>query len=91
MYTKADHDRIHDYIAAAEQRTSGEIFCIAAHESGRYQEVAFAWAAIVALLAPPAALLLGVQPTILATAVERLENNGWTGWPRWRRRPVRQP
>jgi len=78
MYTKADHDRIHDAILAAEQRTSGEIFCIAAQESGKYPEVSFAWAALVTLLAPPAALLLGVQPTILATAVERLENNGWT-------------
>ena len=34
MYSKADHDRIHDAIVAAEQRTSGEIFCVVAEESG---------------------------------------------------------
>jgi len=77
MYSKADHDRVHDAILAAEQRTSGEIFCIVATESGHYQEVPFAWAAIVALLAPPAALVAGLHPAILAQLVQRFENNGW--------------
>ena len=39
MYSKADHDRIHDAIADAETRTSGEIFCVVAKESGSYREV----------------------------------------------------
>jgi putative membrane protein len=77
MYSKADHERIHEAIAAAEQRTSGEVFCIVAEEAGRYAEVPFAWAAAVALLAPPAALVVGVRPTGLADLVQRLQNNGW--------------
>jgi putative membrane protein len=77
MYSKADHDRIHDAIAAAELRTSGEVFCVVAEESGRYAEVPYAWAAAVALLAPPAALIAGVRPTGLADLVQRLQNNGW--------------
>jgi len=77
MYSKADHDRIHDAIAAAELKTSGEVFCIVAEESGRYAEVPYAWAAAVSLLAPPLALIAGVRPTGLADLVERLQNNGW--------------
>jgi len=77
MYSRADHDRIHEAIAQAEQRTSGEVFCIVAEESGRYAEVPYAWAAAVALLAPPAALVAGVRPTGLADLVQRLQNNGW--------------
>jgi putative membrane protein len=77
MYAKADHDRIHDAIEAVEQRTSGEICCIVAEESGRYREVPFAWAAALALLAPPAALITGLRPAGLAGAVQGLQNSGW--------------
>ena len=77
MYGNADHDRVHDAIAEAELRTSGEIFCIVARESGQYREVAFAWAAGAALLAPPAALIAGLRPSLLAATVRRMENSGW--------------
>jgi putative membrane protein len=77
MYSRADHDRIHDAILAAEQRTSGEVFCVVAEESGRYAEVPFAWATAVALLLPPAALVAGVRPTGLADLVQGLQDNGW--------------
>ena len=77
MYSKADHDRIHDAIVAAEQRTSGEIFCVVAEESGHYSEVPFAWAAAIALLAPPAALIIGLRPILLSTIVEKIEDGGW--------------
>jgi len=43
MYGKADHDRVHDAIDAAEKRTSGEIFCVVARESGNYREIPLAW------------------------------------------------
>ncbi len=62
MLTKADHQRIADAIAAAEATTCGEIFCVVANESGAYRETPFAWAAGVALIAPPLALLLGMRP-----------------------------
>ncbi|MBV9512374.1 MAG: TPM domain-containing protein [Caulobacteraceae bacterium] len=75
MYGKADHDRVHAAIAAAERRTSGEIVCIVARESGQYREVTFAWAAAVALLAPPAALVAGLRPAFLAAG--QPQDGGW--------------
>ncbi len=74
MLSAADHDRIHDAIAAVEARTSGEVTCVVAQESSRYREVPLAWAAAVALIAPPIALALGVRPF----AVIALAQNGWT-------------
>jgi len=78
MYSKADHDRIHDAIAEAETRTSGEIFCVVAKESGAYREVPFAWAAILALLAPPLGLVLGFRPSALVQAVSAATQGGWS-------------
>ena len=77
MLLNADHDRIHAAIAQAEQKTSGEIFCVVAHESGRYREVGFAWAAAAALLAPPLSLALGLKPSFFMAAVLTLLENGW--------------
>lgn len=62
MLSPADHQRVRDALAAAEARTSGEIFCVIAEESGAYRETPFAWAAGLALAAPPLALLAGVRP-----------------------------
>ncbi len=62
MLTQADHQRVHDAIAVAEAPTTGEIFCVVAQESGAYREVPFAWAAGLALAAPPLALLVGLKP-----------------------------
>ncbi len=61
MLTQADHKRISDAIAKAESKTSGEIFCVLAHEVSRYREVPLAWAALAALLFPPLMVLLGVH------------------------------
>lgn len=77
MLSRADHDRVHAAIAEAEQRTSGEIFCVVAHESGHYREVGFAWAAATALLAPPLSLVLGLKPSFFMAAVLTLLENGW--------------
>ena len=48
---------IHD----VELRTTGEIYCVVAEESGEYGETPLAWAAGVALLAPALLLLGGVH------------------------------
>jgi putative membrane protein len=50
----ADNDklRIADAIRAAEQKTSGEIFCVVARHSGSYRLVPVAWAAALALFVP---------------------------------------
>jgi putative membrane protein len=77
MLSRQNQDRIHAAIAAAEERTSGEIYCVVAHEAGHYREVAFAWAAAVALLAPPLSLALGLKPSFYMAAVITLLDNGW--------------
>lgn len=70
MLTKAEHEAVRAAVAQAEQKTSGEILCVIAHESGRYREVPFAWAAVVALAAPPLALALGLKPSLLMAAFQ---------------------
>ena len=77
MLSKADHDRIHDAIAQAEQATAGEIFCVVAAESGGYREVPYAWAAGAALVAPALALLWGLRPGLLTPALLMVMQNGW--------------
>ena len=64
VLSKADHQRIHDAIEAAEQATSGEIFCVVAKESATYREVPFAWAAAIAMVGPPLALVFGLRPGV---------------------------
>ena len=61
MFTDNDHKRIADAITAAESKTSGEIFCVLAHEVSRYREVPLAWASLAALLLPPLAVLAGLD------------------------------
>ena len=51
MLTQSDHERIAAAITEAESKTSGEIFCVLAHEVSRYREVPLAWAAIAACVA----------------------------------------
>ena len=66
MLTATDHKRIADAIAAVESKSSGEIFCVLAHEVSRYREVPLAWASIAALALPPLAVLAGLRRLALA-------------------------
>ena len=65
MLSEADHQRVAAAVAAAEARTTGEIVCILAREVSNYREVPLAFAAAVALIGPPLALLLGLPPQAL--------------------------
>jgi putative membrane protein len=56
----ADHKRVSDAIASAERSTSGEIFCVIADATDDYRAVAFAWAALAALVLPPLLLWSGI-------------------------------
>jgi putative membrane protein len=56
------HDRIAAAIAAAETRTSGEIFCVLARRVSSYHDVSLAWAAAAALILPLALIPLGFGP-----------------------------
>jgi putative membrane protein len=66
MLNEADHKRITAAIEAAEARTSGEIFCVLAHEVSRYREVPLAWGTIAAFVIPPIAVLSGLHRLALA-------------------------
>ncbi len=61
MLSNSDRARIEAAVKAAEDRTRGEIFCIVAHESSDYREVAIGWAAFAALAAPAVLLVAGIQ------------------------------
>jgi len=54
--------RIGQAIAAAETRTSGEIFCVMSRQVSSYRNVSLAWAAAAALLLPLALIPLGFDP-----------------------------
>jgi putative membrane protein len=63
-----DHKRVSDAIASAERSTSGEIFCVIAEATDDYRAVAFAWAALAALVLPPLLLWSGVVGPQLLSA-----------------------
>ena len=59
----SDLAAIEGAIRDAEARTTGELYCVVAEESGDYGETPIAWAAGVALLGPALLLLGGVHVT----------------------------
>ena len=62
MLTRTTSDRISAAIAQAESKTSGEIFCVLAHEVSHYREVPLFWGAVAALVRPAAAGAGGAAP-----------------------------
>lgn len=56
------HARIAAAIAAAEQATSGEIFCVLARRVSSYRDVSLGWAAAAALLLPLGLIPFGFEP-----------------------------
>ncbi len=59
--TEESQARIAAAIAAAEARTSGEIFCVLARQVSSYRDVSLAWAAAAALILPLALIPFGFQ------------------------------
>lgn len=70
--TADDHARIGRAIAAAESRTSGEIFCVLAGRVSSYRDISLGWAAAAALILPLALVPLGFDATWLPGF-----GNGW--------------
>lgn len=66
MLTAKDHARITAAITEAESRTSGEIFCVLAHQVSRYREIPLAWATFAALAIPPLFVVVGLRRLALA-------------------------
>ncbi|MGO4686335.1 TPM domain-containing protein [Brevundimonas sp. 2YAF1] len=63
QFTDDDHERVARAIAAAEARTSGEIFCVVARQVSSYRDVSLGWAAAAALLLPLALIPLKFDPS----------------------------
>jgi putative membrane protein len=66
MLSPDDQARITAAVTAAEDGTSGDIFCVLAGEVSSYREVPIAWGAIAALLVPPAVLAFSLRPLLEA-------------------------
>lgn len=73
LFTSEEHARISGAIAAAEAKTSGEIFTIVDAEAPRYHHMTFIIAALLAFLSPPLLAALGLDPL----AVLKLGTGGW--------------
>jgi putative membrane protein len=67
MLSQADKDRISTAITEAESKTSGEIFCVLAHDVSHYREVPLMWGAVAALVGPPVLVLAGLHRLALAS------------------------
>jgi putative membrane protein len=72
MLTETDHQHIIAAVTAAESKTSGEIFCVLAHEVSRYREVPLLWATLAAFVVPPLLALAGLHHFAL--------NDLFSGW-----------
>lgn len=62
--TPSDLAAIEAEVRKAEARTSGEIYCVVAEQSGHYGETPLVWGAGLALLGPALLLLGGVHVTV---------------------------
>jgi putative membrane protein len=70
MISQADKGRIAEAIRAAEAKTSGEIFCVVAHQSSDYRLVPLAWAAALALLVPAPLIFFTLWPAAMIYLVQ---------------------
>lgn len=62
LLTPDDHVRITRAIEAAEERTSGEVFCVLARKVSSYRDVSLGWAGAAALLLPMLLIPLAFDP-----------------------------
>jgi putative membrane protein len=70
MITQADKDRVAEAIRMAETKTSGEIFCVIAHQASDYRLVPLAWAALATLVVPAPLIYLTLWPASLIYLVQ---------------------
>jgi len=70
MISQADKERIAAAIRAAEENTSGEIFCVIARHASDYRLVPLAWAAAIALALPVPLIYLTLWPASVIYLVQ---------------------
>jgi putative membrane protein len=65
---EAERLRVRDAIAAAERRTTGEIFAVVARESDDYRSIPVLWATLIALFVPLPLLFVTIPQEWLSDA-----------------------
>jgi putative membrane protein len=70
MISEADKARVAEAIRTAETKTSGEIFCVIAHQAGDYRPVPLAWAALAALIVPAPLIYFTLWPAAVIYLVQ---------------------
>jgi putative membrane protein len=73
LLNAANHERVRAAVEAAERRTSAEIICVLARQSGDYLETPLALAGLAALIAPAVAVLVGLRTELVSELL-----GGWT-------------
>lgn len=74
ILSEADHALVTEAVAAAERSTSGEIVTIVAARSSSYADIAWAWAAAIALFA---LACIAAWPALLTAWID-LIRGGWS-------------
>ena len=67
MLSETDRARISAAITEAENKNSGEIFCVLAKGVSLYREVPLIWAAVAAFAVPPLLVMAGLHRLALAS------------------------
>lgn len=85
LLSASDHERVRAAVDAAEKRTSAEIVCVLARQSGDYWETPLAWAGALALILPALVLLVGLGLQAAGVAATDLSlpdllNQATGGW-----------
>lgn len=73
LLSEQDQQKVRAAVEAAEARTSGEVVCVLARQSGDYFETPLAWAGGISMVVPGVALILGWLPGPITKLLE-----GWT-------------
>lgn len=61
MLTAQDKERISAAVAAVENKSAGEVFCVLTRQVSRYREVPLMWAVLAAGIIPPILVLTGLH------------------------------
>lgn len=72
-----DEAAISEAIAAAETKTSGEIFVVVSQRTADYRWIMLFYGALVAILAPLVLMTIGLNPLTIGSAFTHWQAGGW--------------